>query len=157
MRYHLDDNLSNYFDRFVTGFILFNCLYNELNKFLCLELKADNKKAVVVARVFLNSKTIQDETIIFSKGNEILRMIMAKEFHIWNKDTDHQHPAVIQLASSKSEEWVTGLLKIIYGIRCNMFHGEKDFSGNQIKILTPCILVIEKLNEMIIEKLKTTG
>ena len=159
LQYPLNDCPSNYFDRFITGFILFNCLYNELNRNLCVGFSQneDKKKAILVARIFLTSDAIYREKTIRNNGDEILRLIKAEEFFIWDKKSDCKHPAVIQLGSSKSDEWVAGLLKIIYGVRCNMFHGEKDFPGNQKPFLTPCIYIVEKMNDMVIAKLQTNA
>ena len=153
--YSLDEYSSNYYDRFFTGFVLYNFLYNKINKCLCLKVKKDSEKAIAAAKAFLTSEAIFRENAIKTMGNEIRHLIETKEFYVWDKiadKADRNEQAVEQMYSSESDAWVNGLLKIIYGVRCNMFHGEKDFLGNQKKILKPCICVIEKLNDLIIQK-----
>jgi hypothetical protein len=150
--YLFDENPANYFDRFFTEFILYNCLYNEINRICCLRLDGDKNKAVAAAKAFLTSEAILAEQMVTSGRDEILNLIQLKEFYIWKEQTDYQCEPVKKLRSPNPNEQIDGLLEIIYGVRCNLFHGEKEFLGNQKRILKPCICVIEKLNGLIIEK-----
>ena len=113
---------------------------------------ANKNKAVAAAKAFLTSEAILAEQIITSGRDEILSLIQRREFYIWKEQADYQCETVKKLSSPNPSEQIDGLLEIIYGVRCNMFHGEKEFLGNQKRILKPCICVIEKLNDLIIER-----
>ena len=150
--YLFDHNPANYFDRFFTAFVLYNCLYNEINRICYLRLERDKNKAVAAAKAFLTSEAILAELTVKSCSDEILNLIQRKEFYIWKEQSDYQSEPVMKLSSPNPNEHIDGLLEIIYGVRCNMFHGEKEFLGNQKIILKPCICIIEKLNDLIIQK-----
>lgn len=155
--YPMNDWLSNYFDRFFTAFVLYNFLYNLLSRELQLTSKKEKERATIPAKDFLTGKTIFEEPSIIENGNDILDFIRRKEFYFRNEDLDWKSEPVKKMESSIPDEWTTGLLEIIYVIRCNMFHGDKEFIGNQRRILTPCIRVIEQLNKLIVTKLETNA
>jgi hypothetical protein len=124
-----------------------------------LYLRISSKRTVIPAKQFLTAQAIFDQATIQENGKDILKLIQSNEFCVWYKDArdgakkrEQERKAIAQLSSLNCDEWVSGLLEIIYGIRCNMVHGEKDFRSNQKRILKPCICVIEKLNDLIIEK-----
>jgi len=155
-KYSMDEP-PDCFDRFFTAFALYNCLYNEVNRRCHLRLQGDKNTAIAAAKGFLTSKVIVVDKIIHDCSIEISTLIQRNEFYVWNENSDSRSEPVKNLRSPNPDEQVDGLLKIIYGIRCNMFHGEKEFVARQCKILTPCIRVIEKLNDLIIEKMKADG
>lgn len=105
----------------------------------------------------LTSEAILAERTVKNCSDEILNLIQQKQFYVWKEQSDCQSEPVKKLSSPNPNEQIDGLLEIIYGVRCNMFHGEKAFDGSQKQILKPCIHVIEKLNDLIIEKIKTDG
>jgi hypothetical protein len=49
---------------------------------------------------------------------------------------------------------VAALLDIIYSIRCNMFHGHKDFETIQAEILIPVTIILNKLTFLLYEKME---
>jgi hypothetical protein len=45
------------------------------------------------------------------------------------------------------------VLEFIHAIRCNTFHGSKEFDRVQIPVLKPCIVILMHLNELLLDKL----
>ena len=110
-------------------------------------------KAAKAAKKFLGAHAIFADPVIRQNGDKIRTLIEAKTFYIRDKVWDSKK--VEKLNSADPEQWVKGLLEIIYGIRCNTFHGQKAFDERQSAILDPCIGVIERLNDILIEKIHT--
>lgn len=149
-RYSLDC-LEHYFDRFFTAFVLYNFFYETIGSKLQPNWKKDQEKASKVAKRFLGAGRIFADPVIRQNGDKIRSLIEAETFYIRDKTWDAHR--IKMLTPTDPEQWVNGLLEIIYGIRCNMFHGQKEFDESQKAILDPCIAVIERLNELFIEKL----
>jgi hypothetical protein len=56
--------------------------------------------------------------------------------------------------SRDPERRAEAVLKFVYNIRCNTFHGSKNFDRVQIPVLEPCITVLSRLNRLLFDKLK---
>ncbi len=147
------DRLEHYFDRFFTSFVLYNFLYDEICFRFRLKWKSDEGKATKAAKRLLGAHTIFTDRLIRQSGDRIHDLIKTETFYIRDGVWDKQK--IKKLAPRDPEQWVKGLLEIVYAIRCNTFHGKKSFDEGQKKILDPCIAVIERLNDMIIERMQT--
>jgi hypothetical protein len=44
---------------------------------------------------------------------------------------------------------------ILYSIRCNTFHGQKGYNDNQIELLQPVCILLEKIIELLFLKLRS--
>jgi hypothetical protein len=143
--------LEHYFDRFFTAFVLYNFLYEEICSNCKLELDKDCEKATKAAKKFLGASAIFADATICQNAKKIQTLIRSKTFYIRNDVWDGER--IKKLDSADPEQWVIGLLEIVYRIRCNTFHGQKSFDDGQREILGPCIAVVERLNDMLIEKM----
>ena len=150
-RFYPLDRLDHYFDRFFTSFVLYNFLYNEISSRLQPNWNGDEKKATKAAKKLLGAETIFNDRLIRQNGDKICHLVKTKTFYIRDKVWDEQK--IKKLTSTDPEQWVKGLLEIVYGIRCNTFHGQKSFEESQKSILGPCIAITERLNDMLIEKM----
>ena len=145
--------LEHYFDRFFTSFVLYNFLYDEICDKLQLKWTRDSEKAAKAAWKLLGASAIFADPVIHQGGEKIRTLIKSDTFYVRDQTWDKQR--IAKLTSTVPEQWVSGLLEIVYGIRCNTFHGRKSFEEFQKTILNPCIDVIERLNDMLIEKIHT--
>jgi hypothetical protein len=57
------------------------------------------------------------------------------------------------LSSSNAHHRAEAILKIIYQVRCNMFHGRKSVEPIQKQLLLPLIVLLEKIIEKLYQKL----
>jgi hypothetical protein len=57
------------------------------------------------------------------------------------------------LKSEKSDRKVHAILDLIYSIRCNMFHGQKGYIGDQIQILLPVNALLTKIMNLLYDKM----
>lgn len=143
------DRLEHYFDRFFTSFVLYNFLYDTICIRLQLNLDRDKEMATKAAKEHLGANAIFNDPMIRENADKIRVLIESSTFYIRNQVWDAQR--IQKLTPRDPELWVEGLLEIMYGIRCNTFHGQKSFEESQKAILDPCIAVVERLSDMIIE------
>jgi hypothetical protein len=60
-----------------------------------------------------------------------------------------------ELRSSNNSEIAKAITKTIYAIRCNMFHGNKEFQPVQKEILIPTNIILHRIIECLYEKLSS--
>lgn len=140
------------FDRFFTSFVLYNYLYDLINLREKFGIEKDNEKAAKIPRKFIGAQNLFEDELLRKESKELVRLIETKTFYI--REAAWDAPRVEKLKSPDPEQWSKGLLEIAYNIRCNTFHGSKRFEEGQILILAPCIRAIERINDILIEKLK---
>jgi nickel-dependent lactate racemase len=97
--------------------------------------------------VIFNDRAIKED------AGKITNLISNGTFYI--RETAWDSERIEKLDSQDEETWSKGLLEIIYQIRCNTFHGAKSFTDNQKRILIPCIKIVERINGMVIDKIKS--
>lgn len=147
------NKLVDCFDGFFTAFVLYNLLYN----LLCARnkteypYKGDEECATKIARKFLGAAAIAEDAEIITNALAIKELVESGTFYI--RESVWDTTTVEKLRSNDPEQWSKGILEIVYKIRCNTFHGQKSFQESQRNILIPCIKILQRLNDMIIEKL----
>jgi hypothetical protein len=145
------DKLEDWFDRFFTAYVLYNFLYEFIDDQQEYGIKADRKASAQVARKFLGAQTLFDDNVIHRQSETLVELIESHAFYI--RDTVWDAERVKGLKTTDPEQWSESLLGVVYQIRCNTFHGQKRFEPEQRQILKPCIQILERLNEKLIEKL----
>jgi nickel-dependent lactate racemase len=143
--------LTDVFDHFFSAFVLYNFLYNQVSEREHDSYKKDTEKATKTIRKYLGSELIFFDKTIKKNAKKIQDIISTGTFYV--RDSSWDAKRIEKLDSPDIETWSKGLLEIIYSIRCNAFHGSKEFTENQKQILIPCIRIIERINSMVIEKI----
>jgi hypothetical protein len=115
--------------------------------------KKDSELAVKVARSYLGSNTLFSDETLQKAARTLSDLIHRQTFYIREQVWDAKR--VAKLETNDPEQWAKGLLEVIYAIRCNTFHGQKGFAEQQRDILYPCISVLERLNELLLNKLNS--
>lgn len=145
-----DENLANYFDQFISRFITFNVLYNHVSKNLFKWDTKEINRATDQVVAFLGEREIMDQ--LKHVHVEVLRIL--REGHFVIVDTSYDTDKLRKpMASDNQKEQAEGLLKFLYKVRCNIFHGDKSFEAHQMKILKPSIEIVKTLNQMLKDKL----
>ena len=49
--------------------------------------------------------------------------------------------------------YVEGILEFIYHIRCNLFHGKKEINAIQEAILSPSVILLERIVNIVYDEL----
>jgi hypothetical protein len=166
-------------DKFFTLYVVYNALYNEVNASLERDQKiqiknrrAEEEKAVENVILFLSVKKL------FSKISEdpasrtsITRLEKIMEegiksrrnsygdlricYHsngIYDEDGDKNLQSKFS-QKNKPDIYVKGILEFIYHIRCNLFHGKKEINAIQEAILSPSVILLETIVNIVYDEL----
>ena len=140
--------LSATFDEFITRYIIFNALYK-----ICAEIY----------------KEIGDKN---SATNVIVRFLSEHDWTISQELKSYMYALVEGIINGRCKIGIGGysdkklisdlqsydklaLLRCIYQLRCNLFHGDKEFIWRQEQLLSPATHCLEILNKDIYNILKT--
>jgi hypothetical protein len=149
------DNLSECFDKFVTLFILYNFQYSYIahkeNIVNSKGLFEDKKMATVIVKNHFPVDEFCNNLQVVNAVNTIYSLLSDGIFYIRDDAVDRK--LLGKVRSTNMEHRCEGILEMLYFIRCNLFHGQKDFTENQKRILIPCIEILQVLNEIIFTSL----
>lgn len=176
------DNLQDCFDRFFTLFVAYNRLYAEL-ALSCARQGAwrwnyisDGLAAKSNVQLYLGNKYIlrnlEDDGDCTSALSSVIDLLDRKAFKIkldglyrarrfFTRKSEgspgerREADSILleDLRSDKTERKVHAVLDLIYSIRCNMFHGQKGYEDEQIKILVPVTILLRKIMVLLYEKM----
>ncbi len=159
-----EENLSSYFNKAFSLFTLYNKLYAEATFILARNGEItlnerrgfpDRKGATEYAPKFMGHDHLMN---IFSNDqectssiSELIEHINIENFYIKlsmpygerqpNKDRDLAQ----RMRSTGAKTKVEAVLDLIYSVRCNMFHGNKQFDQVQVALLKPVTIIIRKV------------
>lgn len=168
------EEIAGAFDRFFTSYVAFNRLYAEATHRLARrghvrlrERFPDSQAAQDYVVQYCTAETLtrawEGSAIAAAALRDIADHLRARRFALrLDPVTDDPRPA-------KDQELLTGLesrsrgrrakavLEVLYAIRCNMFHGQKDFHVGQLALLRPAILVLESTIDVLYQALDRDG
>lgn len=164
-------NVRDCFDKFFTLFVAYNRLYAELTYFLARKGRVrlqgnsipDGRAAKQFVHQYLGTNyvwsSLQNDRACIEAIETIDDLVDHQVFAI-KLDRLRGEPRrqedlrlLNALRSDKQYRKVEAILDIIYSIRCNMFHGHKDFHEVQTQILIPVTILLEKITILLYEKL----
>lgn len=161
-----ENSTAEIFDKFISLFIIYNFEYNQIARLLRLQgehiyNRYDDRKAATDWVIsFIGAQNIADlldEQSLSEEVGKIIEIIENERFYIklnWGERQRNQDLKILnRLQSSNSNDKAKGILEVIYYVRCNLFHGHKEFIGEQRQLLIPLCRILEKLVEMIRERL----
>lgn len=125
------------FDKYISGFVSFNVLYN------MIALERDSRADLTTGdgrRVLESSNVISDKCGLVRRIAPLLaiylRLIPAFREEYWGRT---RIPISQELknavANDKPDLVVWYLLMWLYKVRCNLFHGEKDYDDEKQKVI----------------------
>jgi len=162
------NDLSSIYDRFITSFIVYNNLYNQVPKELVSRGVSlpnrlyDSKKATdYVVRYIGGTDFIQEleDRENAEDINKLIRIIDEETFHIkLNHEGEKQRSKDLEilskLRSSSKTKKAIGILQVIYYVRCNMFHGNKMFIEYQRSLIVPLTNILTNVNIILYKELR---
>ncbi|MCB9420379.1 MAG: hypothetical protein H6667_11260 [Ardenticatenaceae bacterium] len=175
-------NIGDVFDKFFTLFVVYNALYVKLSSIIEYRREqvrnttnridnparlirrplVDSRAATEYVAQYLRSRFILDSLQNdASKRDALYQLIeIAPEFYIQidrltgRPDTERDSRLFQDLTSHNSSRQVSAILRVVYNIRNNLFHGRKEFDLAQERLLLPVTIILEKIVELLYEKLK---
>ncbi|MFZ6770864.1 hypothetical protein ACO0LM_27735 [Undibacterium sp. Di26W] len=150
------NNLEDLFDRFFTLFVAYNRFYSaaaELHRATidprqAQLLQGDRREATsVMARLIRQSRfadAMNGNSSIAVACQDISTMLQERRFFLHSvrgtKEPDRARDA--KLADGLRKHSLLSVLECLYQIRCNIFHGEKEFAPQQAELLAPAIILL---------------
>jgi hypothetical protein len=152
---HDDTSLDGAFDRFFSAFVAFNRLYSHLNVTAAHPVRGDRQQAtrrivsIVGAQALLQAlredgreddiRTLA--ALIGPGGGFYLISERSVDRPNWTRNQDLLDRLQSESPSTKME----ALLEYLYQVRCNMFHGAKDFEQRQLQLVQPATRCLESV------------
>jgi hypothetical protein len=107
------------FDKFIALWIWYNGFYSNF-----FENWWDREKAITKMWNHLELKRLfEDDDWINPKVEEFFKLIEGRKDELWIWVKDLKKNKIVDI---KREKWLKNFLKLIYTIRCNLFHWDKD-------------------------------
>ena len=135
---NVDETLNSEIDKFFSLYVSYNILYSLISN----KNNGDRCSAVSVITKYIKDNKIKS---FANHNNDILEMIKPVRghdiFHIYNETRDFE--LIKNIDDNKDIE--KSVLDILYGIRCNMFHGEKELHDDQLLLLSPANKILNTL------------
>ncbi len=164
---YTNDTTEEVFDKFFSLYVVYNAIYTEATS----ELKEKNSKVSTRDRqsatenipVYIGQDKLFNALQIMKPDiDKIVELIGNSTFHIsinrkdFTADTEEDNKNLSAIKNNTVTTSKTGqkkhneaVLSLIYGTRCNMFHGSKSFEPIQEPLLIP----MNNILEMIIKEL----
>ena len=159
-------------DRFTTQYIVFNRLYTEAGKVMIAQQRVspprkpyaplpDRESATThIVNYLGGGPALKQEIINTPKWQRAVDKIVAathnghfyfhEDYATGEPDTDRDE----KLIAEASRYQPKAILELIYQARCNLFHGEKELSGEQRKLLNGMSDFLFCLSKEILRKLR---
>ncbi len=166
---YTNDTTEEVFDKFFSLFVPYNAIYFDVtlelieNRKIGKNRTGDRVSAVKNIPVYIGQDVLSQKLLDMSDDiNKIIDLIKNKTFYISTKkdnitpDTDADKELVdnieiflLECKKKDQKKFNESVLSLIYGARCNMFHGKKGFDPIQKELLAP----MNNILEMIIKEL----
>lgn len=173
--YSSSDEDINAINKFFTRFIVYNNLYNQTNVYLIKNEKitskqiCDKRSATKNVPLYLGytnlAQALKSNSETKAAIQEIVDSIKNKKFYIHIKkdkvtgkiEPEHQddESSIKSIEGEDDQKFTESLLVLIYKTRCNLFHGDKQDTRYQAKLLDPMTLILEKVIDLLINQLKS--
>jgi len=166
------ESIATYFDKFFTLYVVYNRLYAEATFALSRKGQInissekpfpDRKAATNYVVKLIGSASlvgaITNNTECSAALSQIEKLIEQNVFSIklhmvtGERQREKDENLLRRLRDRNQNTKAEAILDLIYSIRCNTFHGHKEFEGVQIEILDPIIVLLETLIGLIRDKL----
>ena len=145
------DNVEEVMDKFFSLYVAYNAMYSKFSQ-------GDNNddRACATTRMadYLKNENI---TILNDCESTIKKMLKPVEdgiFYIYGNHSslDYKKDSVIIQKIHEDINNYRAILNFIYGIRNNMFHGTKQIIAEQVQLINPANIILEKLLDALIQK-----
>ncbi|QKF66562.1 hypothetical protein AVENP_1006 [Arcobacter venerupis] len=141
-------------DKFFSLYVSYNAIYS---KFSQGSANDDRSCATTKMAEYLKRENITILNDCESTVKKMIAPIKNGSFYIYGNHSgqDFKKDNVIIQKIEEDINNYASILNFIYGLRSNMFHGEKQIIGEQIQLLNPANIILEKLLDALIKKILT--
>ena len=145
-----EDDKVFVFDKFIVNYIIYSSLVNVI-KPQQLKHKSDCKYCTAVMANYIIERIDDPKTFLQSLDECVINLIRAiKTYHLSVVSSTEKNPELDKNWESKIPiQQLKSLLETLYYIRCNLFHGNKEYSDCQIALLKPAHICLSMINKQI--------
>lgn len=143
------DEKAFVFDKFISEYVIFSALVNVI-KPQEYKHKYDFRYCTKVIAEYLSDRI--DTHFISQLSNpvsKLIEVIDSKQFKVvssYNKNPELKENWATNLPAVQ----LVALLETLYYLRCNLFHGEKEYSDDQVRLLKPAYQSLQIINKKIL-------
>jgi len=170
-----ETNFPECYDKFFTLFVAYNMLYTELAyKVNGRKYFRDDKAATKYVKEYVRARHfiagIEQDVNCVSALKRIIHLLDGRQqpdgqprFCIVldprnGEPAEGEDKKLLTDLMGRSKDHKSGaILTLIYNIRCNMFHGRKEFCQEQLILLSAIIVLLEKVIKLLYDKLSSEG
>lgn len=121
------NEMSYIFDKFVYEFIIYSSLVNVIKPMEAKHLKDYEYCTKVMADYIMNKDDVTFITQLSEPVGCLINIIETKHFRVVSsRDKDPELKENWEMGSNIQR--LTALLETLYYLRCNLFHGQKEYS-----------------------------
>ncbi|MFD0750174.1 hypothetical protein ACFQZS_08485 [Mucilaginibacter calamicampi] len=163
----IGDDLASVYDRYITSFVIYNSLYNQVPEALIengipvASKIFDNKLATEIVVQFVGATNLLDLLYNNGCGNDIqgiINLIDQQMFYIKIKYGQRQRNEDLKLLSdlnsTNHNKKAVAILQVLYHVRCNIFHGNKNFEEYQRILVEPLFKILQIINSELFNRLQ---
>jgi hypothetical protein len=161
------DDLASVYDRYITSFVIYNSLYNQVPEALIgngipvASRIFDNKLATDIVVQFLGATNLLNLLYDNDCANDIkgiINLIDQETFYIKIRYGQRQRNEDLKLLSDLNSinhnKKAIAILQVLYHVRCNIFHGNKDFQEYQRILVEPLFKILQIINNELFSRLQ---
>ena len=138
------------FDIFISQYIIYSSLVNVI-KPIQYKTKTDREYCTRQMSDFLLENLDDVDGFLFSldsNAKALAEVIETHRFSVLSQNGDDPF-LIINWKEDDKRIRILSLLETLYFLRCNLFHGAKEFADNQIALLTPAVKALEIITKEI--------
>ena len=140
-----DGSLNDIFDEFITRYIILASYSGILRK--NAENKNDSHVCTKEVYLLLQERSLDICQKLLQHANSICDAIANLKF-------DVRCSSKLRKSIKTNGCFLEPLLRVLYGIRCNLFHGRKQCIANQSKLLIPSISCLKIINQEAMDEMR---
>jgi len=159
-----DSSLDGAFDRFFSLFVAFSRLYSHFAVRSGCTYEGDRRQATACFARAMGEGDLAP-ALEADGGRDDMRTLadliapgggfyVASKRNAGGPDPDRNRLLNSALCRGNASQRVMGLLCYLYLVRCNMFHGHKDFDNAQLRIIQPSARCLERIVRAGLDKVR---
>ena len=148
------------FNRFMSFWVAYNMIYGIYTKRVKPKESItwfDREKAIRTTILLKDSCHLKSDLVHLASELYDRTSVFREEYWKRNDTTSLRQHLISSLRNDNFEYTLETILKILYKIRCNLFHGEKSYYDyNQRQLLEVCNVILDKILQETIRLFKLT-
>lgn len=138
------------YDKFITEFIIYSSLVNVIKPQEYKHLHDCVYCTKVMAEFLVDRIDGNFISKLEIPANDLIKIVASNQFKVVS--SVNKNPELEKnWNSNQIPTQVKALLETLYYLRCNLFHGEKEFSNEQVELLKPACQCLHIINNVILD------